>query len=79
MGGLLVLSIAWLIIGGLVGAFAGKVTKSEPPFGLTVDILTSIVTEVIIGAAACSSAPSLASMGSLGSSSALSATPSSPP
>lgn len=52
MGGLIVLLLAWLIIGGLVGAFAGKVAKSEPPFGLTVDILASIVTEVVIRAAA---------------------------
>jgi uncharacterized membrane protein YeaQ/YmgE (transglycosylase-associated protein family) len=52
MGGLIVLLIAWLIIGGLVGAFAGKVAKSEPPFGLTVDLIASIVTEVSIGATA---------------------------
>jgi len=52
MGGLIVLLIAWLIIGGLVGALAGKVAKSEPPFGLAVDILASIVTELAIGAGA---------------------------
>ena len=52
MGGLIVLLIVWLIIGGLVGTFAGKVTKSEPPFGLTVDILASVATEVVIGVAA---------------------------
>lgn len=52
MGGLMALLIAWLIIGGLAGAFAGKVAKSEPPFGLTVDILASVVTELVIGAAA---------------------------
>lgn len=52
MGGLIALLIAWLIIGGLVGTFAGKVAKSEPPFGLTVDILASVVTESVIGAAA---------------------------
>ncbi len=52
MGDLIVLLVAWLIIGGLVGAFAGKVAKSEPPFGLTVDVIASVVTEVIIGAAA---------------------------
>lgn len=75
----MLLLIAWLIIGGLVGAFAGKVAKSEPLFGLTVDILASVVTEVVLEAAAWFICPPLASTRSLGSSSALSATPSPPP
>ena len=40
--------------------FAGQVTKSEPPFGLTVDIAASIVTEAGIRPPPGSSAPLVA-------------------
>jgi len=41
--------IIWVVLGLLVGALASVVTKSEPPYGLTIDIVASVLTMVIVG------------------------------
>jgi uncharacterized membrane protein YeaQ/YmgE (transglycosylase-associated protein family) len=39
----------WVVIGLLVGALASIVVKGEPPYGLGVDIVASVLTMVLVG------------------------------
>ncbi len=41
--------ILWLIIGGIAGIAAGKVMKSDPPYGLIGDVLLGIAGAVVGG------------------------------
>ena len=49
MSALVIWLVIWIVVGLLVGALAGIVAKSEPPYGLTVDIIASVLTMVIVG------------------------------
>jgi uncharacterized membrane protein YeaQ/YmgE (transglycosylase-associated protein family) len=39
----------WIVLGLLVGALASVVVKSEPPYGLAVDIVASVLTMIVVG------------------------------
>ena len=41
--------VIWIVIGLLVGALASVVARSEPPYGLGVDIVASVLTMVVVG------------------------------
>ena len=41
--------VIWIVIGLLVGALASVVTKSDPPYGIGVDIGASVLTMIIVG------------------------------
>ena len=49
MLGLVMWLVIWIVIGLLVGALASVVARSEPPYGLAVDIVASVLSMVIIG------------------------------
>lgn len=46
---LLILFMAWIIGGALIGWGVPKLFKSEPPYGLGVDILVSVLAAIILG------------------------------
>ncbi|MGD1996881.1 MAG: hypothetical protein PVH62_08925 [Anaerolineae bacterium] len=39
----------WIVLGLLVGALGGMVARSEPPYGLAVDLVASLLTMIGIG------------------------------
>ena len=45
----IVLFIAWIIGGALIGWGVPKLFKSEPPYGVGVDILASILAAIALG------------------------------
>jgi uncharacterized membrane protein YeaQ/YmgE (transglycosylase-associated protein family) len=49
MFGLVIWLVIWIVIGLLVGALASVVARSEPPYGLVVDIVASVLTMVVVG------------------------------
>lgn len=49
MFGLVMWLVIWIVIGLLVGALASVVAKSEPPYGLAVDIVASVLAMVVVG------------------------------
>jgi len=49
MFGLVIWLVIWIVIGLLVGALASVVARSEPPYGLAVDIVASVLTMVVVG------------------------------
>ena len=46
---LLILFIAWIIGGALIGWGVPRLFKSEPPYGLGMDILASVLAAIILG------------------------------
>jgi uncharacterized membrane protein YeaQ/YmgE (transglycosylase-associated protein family) len=49
MLGLVIWLVIWIVIGLLVGALASVVARSEPPYGLAVDIVASVLAMVGVG------------------------------
>ena len=49
MVALIVLFIAWVVGAGLIGWLVPSLFKSEPPYGLGVDILASVIPAVVLG------------------------------
>lgn len=49
MFGLIIWLGIWIVVGLLVGALASSVAKSEPPYGLTVDIVASVLMMIVVG------------------------------
>ena len=41
--------VIWVVLGLIVGVLASVVTKSEPPYGIAVDVIASVLTMVIVG------------------------------
>lgn len=52
MGGLIVLAVAWIIIGIVVGVLGGMVVRSNPPYGLGVQIGACVVVALLFGGGA---------------------------
>ena len=52
MGGLIVLAIAWIIIGIVIGALGGMIFRSNPPYGLRVEIGVCVGIALLFGAGA---------------------------
>ncbi len=52
MGGLIVLTIAWTIIGIVVGALGWMIVRSNPPYGLRVEIGACVGIALLFGAGA---------------------------
>jgi len=46
---MLIWLIIWIAVGLLAGALAGAVAKGEPPYGLAVDIVASVLTMIVVG------------------------------
>jgi len=51
MFSLIIWFVIWIVLGLLAGALASLVVKGEPPYGLAVDIIASVLTMVIVGLA----------------------------
>jgi uncharacterized membrane protein YeaQ/YmgE (transglycosylase-associated protein family) len=49
MSSIIIWFIIWVVVGLLVGALASIVTKSEPPYGLAIDLVVSVLAMVIMG------------------------------
>ena len=49
MASIIIWFIIWVVVGLLVGALASMVTKSEPPYGLAIDVGVSVLTMVVVG------------------------------
>jgi uncharacterized membrane protein YeaQ/YmgE (transglycosylase-associated protein family) len=49
MFGLVIWMVIWIVLGLLVGALAGIVARSQPPYGLVVDVVASVLTMVAVG------------------------------
>ena len=47
----IVLFLVWIVGGALIGWGVPKLFKSEPPYGLAVDLLASILAAVLLGVA----------------------------
>ncbi|RMF27545.1 MAG: hypothetical protein D6759_17490 [Chloroflexi bacterium] len=45
----IVLFLVWIVGGALIGWGVPKLFKSEPPYGLAVDLLASILAAVLLG------------------------------
>ena len=48
MFGLVIWFVIWIVVGLLVGALASVVTRGEPPYGLAVDIVASVLSVVAV-------------------------------
>jgi uncharacterized membrane protein YeaQ/YmgE (transglycosylase-associated protein family) len=46
---LLIVVLAMVVVGAVIGALAGRIWKDERPYGLWGDILIGVVTAVIVG------------------------------
>jgi len=46
---LIMLFLVWIVGGALIGWSVPKLFKSEPPYGLAVDLLASILAAVLLG------------------------------
>jgi uncharacterized membrane protein YeaQ/YmgE (transglycosylase-associated protein family) len=66
MSGLVLWLVIWVVVGLLVGALASIVVKDEPPYGLAVDIIASVVTMVVVGLADFYIMPLIGIEGALG-------------
>ena len=49
MSSIVIWFIIWVVVGLLVGALASIVTKNEPPYGLAIDVVVSVLTMVVVG------------------------------
>lgn len=49
MPALIIWLLIWVVAGLLIGALASLVVQGDPPYGLAVDIIASIVATVAIG------------------------------